>query len=109
MTPPDDHPRALRVPRPLPRLKLVGQLTGIPGTVNGGCLTVREREVVALIAAGHTTSEISALLFVSVGTVKRHVEHALTKTLARNRAHLVALALSQDGPFGQLSAVAVAA
>jgi DNA-binding NarL/FixJ family response regulator len=42
-------------------------------------LSQREREVVQLLAEGLTNREIADTLTVSVGTVKAHVEHILTK------------------------------
>jgi DNA-binding NarL/FixJ family response regulator len=42
-------------------------------------LTQREREVLRLLAQGMTNKEIAAALFVSVGTVKIHVEHIIAK------------------------------
>jgi DNA-binding NarL/FixJ family response regulator len=55
-------------------------------------LTAREREVVALVAAGLSNSEIAAQLVVSRATAKTHVSRALCKLHARDRAQLVRLA-----------------
>lgn len=54
-------------------------------------VTAREREVLALIAAGLTNSEIAAELFITVGTAKTHVAHLLAKLGARDRVQLVIL------------------
>jgi DNA-binding CsgD family transcriptional regulator len=62
----------------------------------GAVLSPREREVLALVAAGRTGAEIAAGLFVSRATVETHVANALTKLGARNRAHAIAIAL-RDG------------
>jgi DNA-binding CsgD family transcriptional regulator len=59
-----------------------------------GRLTDRERDVVALIALGRTTGEISTELYISPATVRTHVRNAMTKTRSRSRAQLVALTLS---------------
>jgi DNA-binding NarL/FixJ family response regulator len=55
-------------------------------------LTEREREVVALVAAGLSNEEIAAKLTVSPLTAKTHVSRAMTKLSARDRAQLVVLA-----------------
>ncbi|MDQ0775550.1 DNA-binding NarL/FixJ family response regulator [Streptomyces aurantiacus] len=55
-------------------------------------LTPREREVVRLAAVGKSNTEIADELFLSVLTVRTHIQHARTKVGARDRAQLVALA-----------------
>jgi DNA-binding NarL/FixJ family response regulator len=55
-------------------------------------LTDREREVVALVAAGLSNDEIARQLVVSPLTAKTHVSRAMTKLNARDRAQLVVLA-----------------
>ena len=55
-------------------------------------LTEREREVMALVAAGRSNDEIAAELFVSPATAKTHVSRAMSKLGARDRAQLVVLA-----------------
>ena len=59
-------------------------------------LTHREREVLALIAMGRSSSLIAAELRVSPSTVETHVRHCLEKLGARNRAHAIALGV-RDG------------
>lgn len=58
-----------------------------------GVLTKREREVLTLVAAGKTGIAIAAQLLVAPTTVQAHVNNALLKLNARNRAHGVAVAL----------------
>ena len=55
-------------------------------------LTEREREVVALVATGLSNQEIGARLFMSPATAKTHVNRAMAKLDARDRAQLVVLA-----------------
>ena len=59
-------------------------------------LSVREREVVRLVAEGATGKEIADELQISHETVRTHVRNAMTKVGARSRAHLVAKALGAD-------------
>ena len=78
-----------------------------PGTaalqVGLASLTDREREVVALVAAGLSNDEIAARLVVSPLTAKTHVSRAMTKLAARDRAQLVVIAYEHGlaGPGGQ--------
>jgi DNA-binding NarL/FixJ family response regulator len=55
-------------------------------------LTDREREVVALVAAGMSNDEIARKLVMSPFTAKTHVSRAMTKLNARDRAQLVVFA-----------------
>jgi len=48
-------------------------------------LTPRELEVARLAAGGLSCREIAARLFLSVNTVKTHLEHVYDKLGARNR------------------------
>lgn len=57
-----------------------------------GALTDREREIVALVATGMSNAEIAERLTLSPLTVKTHVNHAMTKLGARDRAQVVVLA-----------------
>jgi DNA-binding NarL/FixJ family response regulator len=64
-------------------------------------LTRREAEVLALIAAGLTNTEIAGRLVVSAATVKSHVNHIFAKAGVRDRAQAVVYAyengLAQPG------------
>lgn len=55
-------------------------------------LTVREREVLVLVAGGRSNDEIAERLEVSPLTVKTHVNRAMAKLRARDRAQLVVTA-----------------
>ncbi|GIJ43442.1 DNA-binding response regulator [Virgisporangium aliadipatigenens] len=61
---------------------------GVP-TGSLDALTEREREVVALVAAGLSNEDIARQLVVSPHTAKTHVNRAMAKTGARDRAQLV--------------------
>ena len=50
-------------------------------------LSDRERQVLRLIAEGHTDAEIGCALNISVFTVQNHVKSNLRKLEARNRTH----------------------
>ncbi len=52
-------------------------------------LTGRERQVVVLAATGLSNDEIADRLGISVLTAKTHVNRAMVKVGARDRAHLV--------------------
>ncbi|MEA3334739.1 MAG: LuxR C-terminal-related transcriptional regulator [Chloroflexota bacterium] len=52
-------------------------------------LTLREEEVLHLIAAGYTNQEIASELFISMHTVKRHATHIYSKLGVANRRQAV--------------------
>ena len=55
-------------------------------------LTAREREIVALVAGGLSNDDIAAKLYLSPLTAKTHVNRAMMKLGARDRAQLVVIA-----------------
>ena len=55
-------------------------------------LSEREREVLQLVAAGKTNRQVATELFVSVGTVKTHVNNIYRKLGAHSRTQAVAKA-----------------
>ncbi|WP_433073709.1 response regulator [Dactylosporangium sp. CA-052675] len=55
-------------------------------------LTAREREAVTLVAHGLANDEIAARMTISPVTAKTHVNRAMTKLHARDRAQLVVIA-----------------
>ena len=58
-------------------------------------LTDREREVLVLIAEGHSTREIADLLFLSEKTVQTHRENIMRKMGFKDRVELVKYAISK--------------
>jgi DNA-binding NarL/FixJ family response regulator len=58
-------------------------------------LTEREREVLRLIAEGHTNQEIADLLYISLSTVQTHRTHVMEKLKLRKRSELIDYALRQ--------------
>jgi len=71
--------RFLATPEPAPTQRLAA-------------LTAREREVMVLAAEGWSNAEIAERLVVSPLTVRTHVQRAMTKLHARDRAQLVVIA-----------------
>jgi DNA-binding CsgD family transcriptional regulator len=60
---------------------------------NGARLSQRERELLAFVARGLTDAEIGSQLYISVHTVRSHLERIREKTGSRRRADLTRLAL----------------
>jgi two-component system, NarL family, response regulator NreC len=58
-------------------------------------LSDREREVLRLLALGHTNQEIATMLFISVRTAETHRAHILQKLQLGSRAELVRYALAE--------------
>ena len=58
-----------------------------------GRLTPREREILKLIAEGHTSREIADILFVSLKTVHGHRTHIMEKLDLHNRTKLIKYAM----------------
>ena len=69
----------------------LAQPTAAPGME---ALSPRERELVTLVARGHTDAQIAGLLFISVRTVSSHLDRIRDKTGCRRRADLTRLALT---------------
>ena len=58
-------------------------------------LSDREREVLRLLALGHTNQEIAEMLYLSVRTVETHRAHIMQKLRLSTRAELVRYAIEQ--------------
>ena len=58
-------------------------------------LSDREREVLRLLALGHTNQEIAKMLYISVRTAETHRAHIMQKLRLSTRAELVRYAIDQ--------------
>ena len=76
--------------------KLINRYVTAPFRTGAGVplegLTNRERETVTLVAQGLSNDQIAARMVISPLTAKTHVNRAMTKLHARDRAQLVVLA-----------------
>ena len=66
-----------------------------PEVQGPGKLSARERELVTLVAQGRTDAQIAAQLYISIRTVRSHLDRIRDKTGCRRRADLTRLALSE--------------
>jgi predicted ATPase/DNA-binding CsgD family transcriptional regulator len=66
--------------------------TAPPGT---GKLSSRERELITLVAQGRTDAQIAGELFISLSTVRTHLDRIRDKSGYRRRADLTRLALEE--------------
>jgi DNA-binding CsgD family transcriptional regulator len=60
-------------------------------------LTHRELEVLRLVAQGWSNADIARQLFITVGTVRKHMEHIFDRTGVRSRAAAAALVIPHFG------------
>jgi predicted ATPase/DNA-binding CsgD family transcriptional regulator len=58
-------------------------------------LSAREREMVTLVARGRTDAQIAGQLYISIRTVRSHLDRIRDKTGCRRRADLTRLALTE--------------
>ena len=66
------------------------------GFSDGWELRTREIEILKLIAAGHSNEEIAKTLYISIHTVKSHLEKIFRVLKARNRSNSVFIAISKN-------------
>jgi len=91
-----EEPRCVRDPWTGPPRDVGGRLIhdaarpGRPAGVRGGVLTRREHQVVLLVAEGLTNAEIARTLWISPGTVRRHLENVFAKLDVHTRTAAVA-------------------
>ena len=71
-------------------------------------VTERERQVISSIADGESSKQTGAALGISDRTAEHHASAAMEKLGARNRAHMVAIAL-RNGLIASLVAVVATA
>ncbi len=101
--------RALRIPAPDDGAVVVPRTTAtilfvsdpnrpVPAGISGLCaafgLTPRETGIVALLVAGEGPAQIAAVLGISLGNVRGHLNRIFGKTGTGSQAQLVALCLS---------------
>lgn len=77
----------------LARQLATGTVRSLPEPRRG--LSPREREVLALLARGHTNAEIAATLGLSPRTVEAHRLHIVQKLAVRSRAEIVRYAQAE--------------
>jgi DNA-binding CsgD family transcriptional regulator len=73
---------------------MVTEDTGQPARAQARpALSAREQELVVMVARGHTDAQIAAQLYISVSTVRSHLDRIRDKSGCRRRADLTRLAL----------------
>ncbi|MBD2039071.1 response regulator transcription factor [Phormidium sp. FACHB-592] len=72
-----------------PTIAVDQQLDIPPGLTN---LTLRERQVLRMVAVGASNREIAQALFLSEGTVRNHISHILTRLGLRDRTQAAIVA-----------------
>jgi two-component system response regulator NreC len=84
-----------RYVRPELGARLVAAETAEQRRADDDPLSDREREVLRLLALGHTNQEIAKELFISVRTAEAHRAHIMQKLRLSSRAELVRYALDE--------------
>jgi two-component system, NarL family, nitrate/nitrite response regulator NarL len=82
-------------------LRRITLLTATPvAAVDSSALTVRERQVVALIAEGLSNKEIAQRLYIEMATAKNHVHNILEKLEVSSRGQVAARMRFVEGKNG---------
>jgi predicted ATPase/DNA-binding CsgD family transcriptional regulator len=76
-------------------IMMTGEHASPPSLPGPGKLSSRERELVTLVARGQTDAQIAEQLFISVSTVRTHLDRIRDKSGCRRRADLTRLALQE--------------
>jgi DNA-binding NarL/FixJ family response regulator len=63
-------------------------------------LSVREKQVLAMVVMGYSNCEIASRLFVAESTVKSHLNAAFRKLGVRSRSEAASLILDPHGSLG---------
>jgi predicted ATPase/DNA-binding CsgD family transcriptional regulator len=79
-------------PRPAPAMTVPAAHCA-PADSPTGPLSARERQIIALLAGGASNTKIAETLFVTLNTVRTHLDRIRDKTGARNRAERTRYAL----------------
>jgi predicted ATPase/DNA-binding CsgD family transcriptional regulator len=87
-------PRADGAAGPEPAADGAGSEPTVDGAAGLARLSLRERQLVTLVAQGRTDAQIAAQLYITVRTVGSHLDRVRDKTGCRRRADLTRLALS---------------
>lgn len=72
---------------------IAGRAPTTDGVASIEALSTREQDVLRLVAAGYSNTEIASALHLAAGTVKNHVSAVLTKLGVRDRTRAVLKAL----------------
>jgi DNA-binding NarL/FixJ family response regulator len=74
---------------------ITGEPAPLPTLPGPDKLSSRERELITLVARGQTDAQIAEQLFISVSTVRTHLDRIRDKSGCRRRADLTRLALQE--------------
>jgi ATP/maltotriose-dependent transcriptional regulator MalT len=80
--------------RPLAFMRSAGNGATQPSSSAGDAITARERDVLSMIAQGHSNKRIARTLEISPETVKSHVKHIFSKLDVSTRSEAVSQAVS---------------